>query len=170
VATALLRQSEGAWPQRFRPQPSLPLAGAPSALSVYDQAEAEALRRRCIVRARLLWEKVIHGRFCNPPAMVTLAALADVQPLAAVADRPAAQPAWLWTLVESLAGGRLDRVHLACRANETLEAVAARLGRPAAGAVSATYIGVLATRFRQAIFGLKSGHSGRGPCKAGVHG
>jgi hypothetical protein len=145
-------------------------AGERSVLAVSDCAEAEALRRRCIVSARLLWEKVVRGCSPSAPAMVTLAALAEVRPVAAIADRPAAEAAWLWRLVESLAGERLDRVQLACEANKALAAVAARLGRPATAAVSAAYVGVLATRFRQAIFGSKSGRSGRGPCKAGVRG
>ena len=159
VATALLRP--------LRPPA---LAGERAVLAVSDRAEAEAIRRRCIVSARLLWEKVVRGRSPSAPAMVTLAALAEVRPVAAIADQPAAEAAWLWRLVESLAGERLDRVQLACEANKALAAVAARLGRPATGAVSAAYVGVLATRFRQAIFGSKSGRSGRGPCKSGVRG
>jgi len=170
VATEVLRRIEGGRPQRLRPQPFPAAAGEPSALPVYDRADAEVLRRRCVVRARLLWERVICGGSCNVPAMMTLAALADVRPLAAVTDRPAAEPARLQALVESLACGRLDRVRLAREVNAALAGVAAGLGRPAAGAVSAAYIGVLATRFRQAVFRAKSGLSGRGPCKAGARG
>jgi len=168
VATALLRQSEGIRSERLRPLPARALAGERFVLPVSDRAEAEAIRRRCIVSARLLWEKVVRGCSPSAPAMVTLGALADVRPLAAIADQPAAEAAWLWRLVESLAGERLDRVQLACEANKALAAVAARLGRPATAAVSAAYVGVLATRFRQAIFGSRSGRSGRDPCKAGV--
>jgi hypothetical protein len=125
-------------------------------MTACDHAEAEALRRRCIARARLLWERVVRGGSCNIPAMAVMAALADVQPLAAIADRPPGDPRWFRTLVETLAEGQLDRVQVARKVNAALAAAVLRLGRPAPEAVSAAYVGVLATRFRQAIFGPRT--------------
>jgi hypothetical protein len=133
------------------------VAGEACVLTACDRVEAEAIRRRCIARARHLWERVVRGGSCNVPAMAVLAALADVQPLVAIADRPQGDPGRLQTLVEALAEERLDRVQVACEVNAALAAAAMRLGRPEPEAVSAAYVGVLATRFRQAIFGLKSG-------------
>jgi hypothetical protein len=139
-------------------------------LTVCDRAEAEAIRRRCVARAGLLWEKAIRGGGRNAPPMVVLAALAGMRPLVAVAERPPAEPAWLQALVEALADERLDRVRLAGEANLALAAVARRLGQPAPEAVSAAYVGVLATRFRQAVLGMRDGRSGRGPCNMSATG
>jgi hypothetical protein len=102
--------------------------------------------------------------------MAVLAALAGLQPLTEIASRPAADPQWLRTLVEVLVDVRLDRVRLACEVNLALAAVARRLGQPVPAAVSAAYIGVLATRFRQAVFGPTGGRSGRGPCNMSARG
>jgi len=128
-------------------------------LTICDHAEAEAIRRRCVARARLLWERVICGGHTGAPAMVVLAALAGVRPLDAIADRPAAEPGWLQTLVETLADSRLGRLQVAIGVNAALAAAAVRLGQPAPEAVSAAYVGVLATRFRQAIFGPRGGRA-----------
>ena len=155
VATALLSRDEGARRGRLWAQASSTPAGETCVMTACDCAEAEALRRRCIVRARLLWERIVRGGSCNVSAMAVLAALADVQPLAAIADRPPGDPRWLRTLVEALADGQLDRVQVARKVNAAL-AAAVRLGRPAPEAVSAAYVGVLATRFRQAIFGPRA--------------
>jgi len=158
VATAVLRRGGGGTgPRRLRTQTSSMAAGEACVLTACDRVEAEAIRRRCIARARHLWERVVRGGSCNVPAMAVLAALADVQPLVAIADRPQGDPRRLQTLVEALAEERLDRVQVACEVNAALAAAALRLGRPEPEAVSAAYVGVLATRFRQAIFGLKSG-------------
>lgn len=156
VATALLRRGEGVRPGRPWAHASSASAGQACAMTACDCAEAEAIRRHCVARARLLWERVVRDGSCNVPAMAVLAALADVQPLAAIADRPLADPRWLRTLVDSLADGQLDRVRVACKVNAALAAAALRLGRPAPEAVSAAYVGVLATRFRQAIFGPRA--------------
>jgi len=157
VATALLRRGEDARPGRPRAQASSTPAGETCVMTACDCAEAQALRRRCIARARLLWERVVRSGPCNVPAMAVLAALADVQPLAAIADRPPGDPRWLGTLVDALADGQLDRVQVAREVNAALAAAALRLGRPAPEVVSAAYVGVLATRLRQAIFGPRAG-------------
>ena len=47
---------------------------------------------------------------------------------------------------------RLEREGVAARANAALEMVASRLGRRRPPAIAASYVGVLATRFRQAVF------------------
>ena len=132
-------------------------------LSVPERAEARLVRRECLRRARRLWRKVIEGRRYGVPAMVVLGALAGVRPLASVAARPRPKREWLERLVDMLAEGCLAREPVAARANAALRAVAIRLGRcRPAPAITAAYVGVLATRFRQCLFGRPGEASGRG--------
>lgn len=159
VAAAVLRCGGDAGLRRPQARASLAPADEACTLTICDHAEAEAIRRRCVARARLLWERVICGGHTGAPAMVVLAALAGVRPLDAIADRPAAEPGWLQTLVETLADSRLGRLQVAIGVNAALAAAAVRLGQPAPEAVSAAYVGVLATRFRQAIFGPRGGRA-----------
>ncbi|MCX5683645.1 MAG: hypothetical protein NT049_08175, partial [Planctomycetota bacterium] len=161
VATALLARGEDERLRRLRPRPSLEES---CALTVCDRVEAEAAGRSCAARAGLVWERVVRGGPCNAPAMAVLAALAGLRPLTEIANRPAADPQRLRTLVEVLVDVRLDRVRLAGEVNLALASVARRLGQPVPEAVSAAYIGVLATRFRQAVFGPRGGRIGCGPC------
>jgi hypothetical protein len=69
-----------------------------------------------------------------------------------LADRPTPRREWLEALVSALAEERLEREGVAARANAALEMVASRLGRRRPPAILASYVGVLATRFRQAVF------------------
>jgi hypothetical protein len=131
-------------------------------------SRARLVRRECLRRARRLWRKVIEGRRYGVPAMVVLGALAGVRPLASVAARPRPKREWLERLVDMLAEGRLAREPVAARANAALRAVAIRLGRrQPAPAITAAYVGVLATRFRQCLFGRPGEASGRGVCTGG---
>jgi hypothetical protein len=104
-----------------------------------------------VERARRLWREVIQNRRTNVSAMLVLGALAGLRPLAAVAERPPPQVQWLAWLVETLADGRLDRQAIAGAANEALETVASRLGRPRPARILSAYVGVLATRFRRRV-------------------
>jgi len=157
VATALLRRGDGVRPQPLRTQPSMAPPGEGCGLTVYDRAEAGALHRRSVIRARLLWERMVRGRSCNAAAMAVLAVLAGVRPVASIARRPAAGQGWLQALVETLADERLDRVRAAREASAALAEVASFLGQAAPAALSGAYVGVLATRFRHAIFGPRGG-------------
>ncbi|MBE3095924.1 MAG: hypothetical protein IMZ44_02195 [Planctomycetes bacterium] len=131
--------------------PALPLGPGGFALAVLDRVEARGVRQECIQRARALWERAVQGRSCNSAAMVVLGALAGVRPLVLMAERPPPRQAWLDALVEALADGPLDRARLGREANLALAAVAAHLGRPVPPPIGCAYVGVLATRLRQAI-------------------
>jgi hypothetical protein len=120
-------------------------------LATDERLEAEAAHRICLGRARRLWKRIIIGRRANVRARVVLGALAGVQPLTAVGERPAPRRRWLERLVEVLAESRLDRPPLAGQASAAAPAVAARLGR-APPRIQASHVGVLAARFRRAIF------------------
>jgi hypothetical protein len=115
-------------------------------------AEASLLRRRCLDRASGLWARAVQSGRHGLAATVVLGALAGVRPLAALADRPMPRREWLEALVSALAEERLEREGVAARANAALEMVASRLGRRRPPAILAAYVGVLATRFRQAVF------------------
>jgi Zn-finger nucleic acid-binding protein len=119
-------------------------------LAVHDRVEAAAAQRACVGRARALWEKVV-GERSNVTTMVILGALAGVSPLEVMADRPRPRGVWLERLVETLTEGRLDRETLVRDVAAALPLVAARLGRPVPPEILAPYVGVLATRLRQAI-------------------
>jgi hypothetical protein len=125
------------------------LAGA--GLAADDLVEAESERRQCLKRAGTLWQTIIMGRRADVAARVVLGALAGVEPLVLVADRPAPRRQWLERLVEVLAESRLDRVPLAAEAHAAAEDVAGRLGRRRPVILSA-HVGVLASRFRRAVF------------------
>jgi hypothetical protein len=136
-------------PRSLRTQPQ----AQPEAehLAVDDRVDAAAARRRCIGRARVLWCTIIMGRRADVAARVVLGALAGVQPLALVAERPAPRHEWLQRLVEALVEDRLDRVPLACQASTAAPEVAERLDRPTPVILS-SHVGVLATRFRHVVF------------------
>jgi len=121
------------------------------ALAVHERVEAAMVRRGCVERARRLWWEVIQNRRTNVSAMLVLGALAGLRPLAAVAEQPPPEVQWLAWLVETLADGRLDRQAIAGAANEALETVASRLGRPRPARILSAYVGVLATRFRHRV-------------------
>ena len=129
-------------------------AGGPT---VHERVEAADAGRECVRRARLLWTKVTRCPRPNVSALVVLGALAGVEPLAAIADCRLPEHAWLQRLVESLTDGRLDREALARRAAAVLPAVAAYLGRPPPAGILPSYVGVTATRFRQAILWRPAG-------------
>jgi hypothetical protein len=121
-------------------------------LAVPERAEARLIRRRCLDRASGLWARAVQSGRHGLAATVVLGALAGVRPLAALANRPTPRREWLETLVSALAEERLEREGVAARANAALETVASRLGRRRPPAIAASYVGVLATRFRQAVF------------------
>ncbi|MCX5654265.1 MAG: hypothetical protein NTY65_06430, partial [Planctomycetota bacterium] len=109
----------------------------------------------------------------NATAMAVLAVLAGVRPVASIARRPAAGQGWLQALVEALADERLDRAGAAREASAALAEVASLLGQAAPAALSGAYVGVLATRFRHAIFGPRGGgaqREERGPCNVPARG
>jgi hypothetical protein len=118
-----------------------------------DGIDAAAARKECLRRARRLWQRIIVGRRASVAARVVLGALAGAEPLARVADSPRPRRPWLERLVEVLAEERLDRVPLALRAGAAAVTVAARMGRPVPQ-ILASHVGVLATRFRHAVFGM----------------
>ena len=126
--------------------------GGAGRLAVPDRAEARLIRRRCLDRASGLWARAVQSGRHGLAATVVLGALAGVRPLAALANRPTPRREWLETLVNALAEERLEREGVAARANAALETVASRLGRRRPPAILAAYVGVLATRFRQAVF------------------
>lgn len=125
--------------------------------AVHERVEAADAGRECVRRARLLWAKVTRSPRPNVSALAVLGILAGVDPAAAVADPRQPEGEWLQRLVESLTEGRLDRESLARRAAAALPAVAAYLGRPPPAAILPSYVGVIATRFRQAILGRPAG-------------
>ncbi|HUU30953.1 MAG TPA: hypothetical protein VMY69_02500, partial [Phycisphaerae bacterium] len=108
-----------------------------------------------IRRARRLWDRVIQGRGANVSAMVILGALAGVDPLERVAERPPPERQWLDHLVDVLVERRLARQRLAAVANAALGLVAERLGCPMPPKVLSAYLGVRATRFRHMVFGRR---------------
>jgi len=126
--------------------------GCVGRLAVPERAEARLIRRRCLDRASGLWARAVQSGRHGLAATVVLGALAGVRPLAALADRPTPRREWLEALVSALAEERLEREGVAARANAALETVASRLGRRRPPAIAASYVGVLATRFRQAVF------------------
>ena len=126
--------------------------GGAGRLAVPDRAEARLIRRRCLDRASGLWARAVQSGRHGLAATVVLGALAGVRPLAALANRPTPRREWLEALVSALAEERLEREGVAARANAVLETVASRLGRRRPPAIAASYVGVLATRFRQAVF------------------
>jgi len=127
------------------------------AMEAADRMAAVEARRRCIRRARRLWDRVIQGRGANVSAMVILGALAGVDPLERVADRPPPERQWLDHLVDVLVERRLARQRLAAVANAALGLVAERLGCPMPPKVLSAYLGVRATRFRHMVFGRRGG-------------
>jgi len=126
--------------------------GCVGRLAVPEWAEARLIRRRCLDRASGLWARAVQSGRHGLAATVVLGALAGVRPLAALADRPTPRREWLEALVSALAEERLEREGVAARANAALETVASRLGRRRPPVIAASYVGVLATRFRQAVF------------------
>jgi len=127
--------------------------GRGDVLGAADRLAADEVRRQCIGRARRLWSRVIQGGGSNVSAMVILGALAGVEPLERVADRPPPEQQWLEHLVDVLVERRLARKRLAAMANAALGPVAERLGCPMPPEVWSAYVGVRATRFRQVVFG-----------------
>jgi hypothetical protein len=140
-------------PKARRPPASSAGAGR-GGLAEADRVEAGAVQRQCAVRARVLWERVVRGRASNVPAMVVLGAMAGVQPLVLVADRPVPCCAWLERLVETLADRPLDRARLVHEANGAMAVIAGRLGLAPPPPLRGPYVGVLATRFRRVVLGL----------------
>ena len=120
-----------------------------------DRMAAVEARRRCIGQARRLWDRVIQGRGANVSAMVILGALAGVDPLERVAERPLPERQWLDHLVDVLVERRLARQRLAAVANAALGLVAERLGCPMPPKVLSAYLGVRATRFRHMVLGRR---------------
>jgi hypothetical protein len=126
--------------------------GGVGRLAVPERVEARLIRRRCLDRAFGLWARAVQGGRHGVAATVVLGALAGVRPLASLADRPTPRREWLEALVSALAEEHLEREGVAACANAALETVASRLGRRRPPAILAAYVGVLATRFRQAVF------------------
>ena len=135
--------------------PPEPLTDAATAgqLPVPERVEAAQACRQCIQRARRLWEKVILGHGHGVAARLVLGALAGVQPLTIITERPPPEPPWLETLVETLADGRLNRKVIARRANAALAAMNRSGGPLLPSRILSAYVGVLATRFRKSILG-----------------
>jgi hypothetical protein len=124
-------------------------------LTVPERAQALAARRQCLQRARDLWDRVVAGGRHGLVSALVLGALAGVRPLGSVIGR-APRPEWLERLVDALVEARLDRGPIARSVNRALEASLPGPGR-APRTVRPGHVGVLATRFRQAVLVRRPG-------------
>ena len=119
---------------------------------VPERVEARLMRRECLRLALGLWGRAVERGRHGVAATVVLGALAGVRPLETMAERPRPRREWLERLLDALAEDHLDRDPVAAAANAALHAVAARLGRRRPPRIAPAYVGVLAARFRRAVF------------------
>jgi len=122
-------------------------------LAVPERVEALEARRQCVGRARDLWQAVVQGDRHGLVTMLVLGAMAGVRPLGSVVGCPPRRE-WLEQLVEALAEARLEREPIAARVNRALEA--STEGEGVRQRVRAAHVGVLAMRFRRAVFHRRS--------------